>query len=81
MWVDVAWCGLAWVGVAWCGLVWVGVAWCVKRYGHFFNKGASLRPETLLKKRLWHRCFPVNFVKFLKTLFLRNISGRMLLEK
>ena len=29
----------------------------------------SLRPETLLKKRLWHRCFPVNFVKFLRTPF------------
>ena len=28
------------------------------------------RPATLLKKKLWHRCFPVNFVKFLKTLFL-----------
>ena len=25
-------------------------------------------PATLLKKRLWHRCFPVNFVKFLRTL-------------
>ena len=24
---------------------------------------------TLLKKRLWHRCFPVNFAKFLKTPF------------
>ena len=23
----------------------------------------------LLKKRLWRRCFPVNFVKFLRTLF------------
>ena len=22
-------------------------------------------PATLLKRRLWHRCFPVNFVKFL----------------
>ena len=28
------------------------------------------RPATLLKKRLWHRCFPVNFVKFLRTPFL-----------
>ena len=28
-----------------------------------------LRPATLLKKRLWHRCFPVNFAKFLRTLF------------
>ena len=26
-------------------------------------------PATLLKKRLWHRCFPVNFAKFLKTPF------------
>ena len=25
---------------------------------------------TLLKKRLWHRCFPVNFAKILKTPFL-----------
>ena len=33
----------------------------------FFNKVAGLRPATLLKKRLWHRCFPANFVKFLRT--------------
>ena len=31
---------------------------------------AGLRPVTLLKKRLWHRCLSVNFAKFLKTLFL-----------
>ena len=30
----------------------------------FLNKVAGLRPATLLKKRLWHRCFPVNFVDF-----------------
>ena len=33
----------------------------------FFNKVA--RPATLFKKRLRHRCFPVNFVKFLRTPF------------
>ena len=33
----------------------------------FFNKVAGLRPATLLKKRLWHRHFPVNFAKFLRT--------------
>ena len=33
----------------------------------FFNKVAGLRPATLLKKSLWHRCFPVNFAKFLRT--------------
>ena len=35
----------------------------------FFNKVAGLRPATLLKKRLWHRCFTVNFAKFLRTPF------------
>ena len=33
----------------------------------FFNKVAGLKPAILLKKRLWNRCFPVNFVKFLRT--------------
>ena len=33
----------------------------------------------ILQKRLWHRCFPVNFVKFLRTAFLQNTSGRLLL--
>ena len=28
------------------------------------------RPATLLKKRLWNKCFPVNFAKFLRTPFL-----------
>ena len=39
----------------------------------------SLRPATLLKKRLWQSCFPVNFVKFLRTPFLQNTSQRLLL--
>ena len=34
----------------------------------------------VLKKRLWHRCFPVNFVKFLRTPFLQNTFRRLLLE-
>ena len=34
-----------------------------------FFKVAVLRSATLLKKRLWHRCFPMSFVKFLRTLF------------
>ena len=47
----------------------------------FFNKVASLRPATLLKKRLWHMYFPVNFAKFLRTSFTQNTaseSGRIL---
>ena len=34
----------------------------------FFNKVAGL--ATLSKKRLWHRCFHVNFAKFLGTPFV-----------
>ena len=30
---------------------------------------AGLRPATLLKKRLWHRSFPMDFAKFLRTPF------------
>ena len=47
----------------------------------FFNKVAGMRPATLLKKRLRHRCFPVNFAKFLRTSFLKNTSGRLLLDQ
>ena len=45
----------------------------------FFNKVAGLTLSTLLKQRLWHGCFPVNFTKFLRTSFLQNTSGRLLL--
>ena len=34
-----------------------------------FCKKRVLRPATLLKKSLWHRCFPVNFAKFIRTPF------------
>ena len=46
----------------------------------FFKKVPGLRPATLLKRRLWHRCFPVNFEKFLRTSFLQNTSGRVLIS-
>ena len=32
----------------------------------------GLRPANLLKKRLWYRCFLVNFAKFLRVLFYRT---------
>ena len=44
-------------------------------YSLFFNEIAGLRPAILLKERLWHKCFPVNFAKFLRTPFLQNTSG------
>ena len=46
----------------------------------FFNKVAGRSP-TLLKKRLWHRCFPVNFQKFLRTHFLTEHLRWLLLNK
>ena len=40
----------------------------------FFNKVAGVRSATLLKNRLWQRCFPGNFVKFLRTaLFIEHL--------
>ena len=38
------------------------------------------RSAALLKKRLWYRCFPVDFEKFLRTPFSQNFSGRLLLK-
>ena len=34
-----------------------------------FLKVAGLRPAILLKKKLWHRCCPVNFANFFKAHF------------
>ena len=54
---------------------------CSIRKGVLRNFAKFLRPTTLLKKRLWHRSFPVNFAKFLRTPFLQNTSGRLLLQR
>ena len=40
----------------------------------------DLRPATLLKKRLSHRCFPVKFAKFLRTTFLSEHLRWLLLR-
>ena len=40
----------------------------------FFNKVAGIRPVTLFKKRLWDKCFSVNFAKFLRKPFWHNTS-------
>ena len=45
----------------------------------FFNKVARLRSVKLLKERLRRKYFPVNFEKFLRTPFLPNTSGQLLL--
>ena len=46
----------------------------------FFNKVEGIRPTTLLKRRLWHRCFPVNLTKFLRTPFLKEHLRWLLLQ-
>ena len=50
-----------------------------KRCSEKFHK--IQRSLFLVKKRLWHRFFPVNFARFLRTPFLQNTSGRLLLER
>ena len=46
----------------------------------FFNKIAGLRAATLLKKRFRHRCFSLDFAKFLRPPFCHKTSGWLLLE-
>ena len=43
-------------------------------------KAIALRPATLLKNRLWHRCFPANLAKFLKTPFIFKHLWWLLLD-
>ena len=46
----------------------------------FFNTAAGLRFATLLNKRLWYRCFLVNFVKLLRTaLYMEHLRWLFLL--
>ena len=54
------------------------------RIGRSSHRRCSVNPRksaTLLKRRLWHRCFPVNFAKFLWTAFLQKTSARLLLDR
>ena len=47
----------------------------------FFNKVADLAWNFIKKETLpQHRCFPMNFAKFLRTPFLQSISRRLLLS-
>ena len=49
----------------------------------FSCKYCEIFKDSYFEKHLWtagHRCFPVNFAKFLRTPFLQNTSGRLLLE-
>ena len=48
--------------------------------GLVFNKAAGLRPAISLEKSLWHRCFPVNFAKFVRIPFLKEHLRWLLLH-
>ena len=50
----------------------------LKNFAKFAGK--HLSQINFIKKRLWHRCFPGNFTQFLRTTFLQNTSGRLLLK-
>ena len=43
------------------------------------SQGNICARVSFLKKRLWHRCFPVNFAKFLRTSFLTKHPRWLLL--
>ena len=45
-----------------------------------FDKLVGLRPATLLKKRLWDRCFPVNFAKMFRAPFVSEHLRWLLLR-
>ena len=57
----------------------------LKKLGNDGNKEVKkgvlrscLRPPILLKKGIWHRCFPVNFAKFQTTPLLQNTPDNCL---
>ena len=45
-----------------------------------FNRLAGFKTCNFLKKRLRHRCFPVDIAKFLKTLILTKICEQLVLS-
>ena len=53
---------------------------CARVYFLINLQAWGLGSTTLLKKRVWHRCFPVNFAKFLRTPFYVEHLRWLLLE-
>ena len=45
-----------------------------------FNKVAGLKVCNFIKKRIQHKCFPLNIANFLRTPVLKNICERLLLK-
>ena len=53
-----------------------------KLIGKHLCQGVFLKEiaKKLLKKILWHRCFPINFAKFLRTPFITEHLSSLLLD-
>ena len=49
----------------------------LKKFVKSIEEHLCLRSATLLKKRLWHRCFPVNFAKFLRKQTTTTLNGKL----
>ena len=49
-------------------------------YLHHIHDKVAVLSLQLLKRKLWRRCFPVDFAKFQEHLFSQNTSGRLLLH-
>ena len=54
------------------GALWKGV---LSYKFHKIHRKSPVSESLFLLKRLWRRCFPVNFVKMLRTRFLQNTSS------
>ena len=52
----------------------------LRNVAKFTRKNLCYFVATCLKKSQVHRCFPLNFLKFLRTPFLQNTSGRLFLD-
>ena len=53
----------------------------LKTFTKFTGKHLRQRVSFLIKKRLWHSCFPMNFEKFLRAPFLIEHLRWLLLGK
>ena len=56
-----------------CSIMRDNIHWKTPVLEPLFNKIAGLKTSNFIKKRLQHRWFPVNIVKFLRTPILKNI--------
>ena len=54
---------------------------CKNRWKFANSQKKTCVRASFLKKKLYHRCFPVNFAKFIRAPFLQNTSWQLLLTR